>query len=92
MSTMTSDQIEQQIREFLAGNFIFDPSVEVGIDDSFMETGIVDSTGVLELITWVEENFGVQVEDAEVLPENFDSIRNLTNYTLRKTGADVPVV
>jgi acyl carrier protein len=91
MSTMTSDQIEQQIREFLAGNFIFDPSIEVGIDDSFMETGIVDSTGVLELIMWVEGNFGVHVEDAEVLPENFDSIRNLTNYTLRKTGADVPV-
>jgi acyl carrier protein len=91
MPTMTSDQIEQQIREFLAGNFIFDPSVEVGIDDSFMENGIVDSTGVLELITWVEGNFGVHVEDAEVLPENFDSIRTLTNYTLRKTGTSAPV-
>jgi len=88
---MTSEQVEQQIRDFLAENFIYDATVEVGLDDSFMENGIVDSTGVLELIMWVESNFGVHVEDAEVLPENFDSIRNLAGYALRKMGADVPV-
>lgn len=88
MSTdMSTEQIEQQIREFLTGNFIFDPKVQVGPDDSFMENGIVDSTGVLELIMWVEQNFGIKVDDAEVLPENFDSIRSLTDYAERKMSA-----
>jgi acyl carrier protein len=83
---MTSDQIEQQIREFLINNFIFDPSVQFNLDDSFMENGIIDSTGILEVIMWVESNFAVHVEDAEVLPENFDSIENLMRYTERKLG------
>jgi acyl carrier protein len=86
---MTAEKIEQQIREFLTANFIFDPSVHPGADDSFMENGIVDSTGILEVIMWVESNFGIHVEDAEVLPENFDSISSLTSYTLRKLNADV---
>jgi acyl carrier protein len=81
---MTTQQIEQEIRDFLANNFIFDPTVQVGVDDSFMENGIVDSTGVLEVIMWVESTFGIKVEDAEVLPENFDSIRSLTTYAERK--------
>ena len=81
---MTTDQIEQQVREFLTNNFIFDPSVKLDLEDSFMENGIIDSTGILEVIMWVESNFGVHVEDDEVLPENFDSIGSLVRYTERK--------
>src|SRR5438477_12182697 len=84
---MTSEQIEQQVREFLTANFIFDPSVQLNMADSFMENGIIDSTGILEVIMWVESNFGVHVEDAEVLPENFDSIENLIGYIERKLTA-----
>ena len=88
---MTTNEIEQQVREFLMSNFIFDPSVQLGDDDSFMENGVVDSTGVLEVIMWVESTFGVHVDDSEVLPENFNSIRALTNYAERKMLATMAV-
>lgn len=88
---MVPNQIEEQVREFLTNNFIFDPSVRLGVNDSFMENGIIDSTGILEVIMWVESNFGVHVEDAEVLPENFDSIESLMHYTERKLGSKLAV-
>ena len=81
---MSTEQIEAEIREFLINNFIFDPSVRLDAKDSLMENGVVDSTGILEVLMWVESNFGVHVEDSEVLPENFDSIGNMTQYVLRK--------
>ena len=56
-----------------------------------MENGVVDSTGILEVIMWVEQNFGIHVEDSEVLPENFDSIGNISRYAERKIGAKSPV-
>jgi len=88
---MTPEQIEKQIREYLTANFIFDPSVHPAADDSFMENGIVDSTGILEVIMWVEQTFGLHVEDTEVLPENFDSIRSLTEYIIRKQSDKVAI-
>jgi acyl carrier protein len=81
---MSTDHTEQQIREFLTNNFIFDPTVQLDLEDSFMENGVVDSTGILEVIMWVESNFGVKVEDSEVLPENFDSIGSLMRYVESK--------
>jgi acyl carrier protein len=55
-----------------------------GDDTSFLKEGIMDSTGALELITFLEEKFNIQVEDEEMLPENLDSINNLTDYLQRK--------
>jgi acyl carrier protein len=83
-SNMTTDQFEEQIRDFLTNNFIFDQSIQLGPDDSLMENGVVDSTGILEVIMWVESNFGIHVEDNEVLPDNFDSIKNIADYARRK--------
>ncbi len=88
---MIPDQTEQQIREFLTNNFIFDATVQLDRSDSFMENGIIDSTGILEVIMWVEANFGVHVEDVEVLPENFDSIENLMRYAECKLGHKLAV-
>jgi len=86
---MNTEQIQEQVRDFLINNFIFDPSAQLGTEDSLMENGVVDSTGILEVIMWVEQNFGIHVEDSEVLPENFDSIGNITRYAQRKMSADV---
>jgi acyl carrier protein len=61
--------------------------VEIGDETSFMEGHILDSTGFIELITFVEETFGVTVEDEEMLPENFDSLRNIDDYLARKSAA-----
>ena len=77
--------IENQIREFIKENFLFggDDS-HLKADDSFLDNGIIDSTGVLELVAFVEQNFNIEVNDEELLPENLDSIRNLTLFINQK--------
>jgi acyl carrier protein len=77
---MNEAEIEDRVRTFLTGNFLLDPDVALERDESLLENGIVDSTGMLEVIQFLEENFGIQVDDLEVLPENLDSVANLTNY------------
>jgi acyl carrier protein len=79
---------KEQIEKFIHENFVvgFDGE-ELGDDDSFLEKGIIDSTGVLELVGYLEETYGFTVEDEEVLPDNFDSINNLVAYIARKQAA-----
>ena len=75
------------LREFIKENFLFGGEDSFSDDDSFLELGIVDSTGVLELITHLESTYGVVVEDTELLPENLDSIANLQGFiTSKSTG------
>jgi acyl carrier protein len=77
-------QIEQ-IRTFLAENFYMGTDVmQLGENDSLLETGIVDSTGVLDLVAFVEESFAISVTDREITPENFDSISRLADFVKRK--------
>ncbi len=77
--------IAQQIRQYLVNNFLFsDNGYELAEDASFLEESIVDSTGVLELVMFVEETFGIAVKDEEIVPENFDSISKLAAYIHRK--------
>ena len=79
--------VESQIRDYILQNFLFTGDGGALRDDaSFLEDGIVDSTGVLELVMFVEEKFGVAVEDDEVLPEHFDSVERLARYVRLKTG------
>ena len=78
-------QIEPQIRQYLAENFLFsDNGYELEDEASFLEEGIVDSTGVLELVMFVEETFGITVQDEEIVPQNFDSVSQLSAYVRRK--------
>lgn len=74
-------QYERELREYVRDNFLFgQEDVELKNDDSFMERGIVDSTGVLELVAFLEEKFQVKVEDEDLIPANLDSINNLLRY------------
>ena len=77
--------IPSTIRQFIREKFVFS-SEDTSFDDqaSFMETGLVDSTGVLEIIQFIEENFGIAVQDEELIPENLDSVDNLSNFVSRK--------
>jgi acyl carrier protein len=84
---MTTYEIEAQVREFLVSNFLFDPNAALDARDSLLENGVVDSTGMLEVIQFLEATFDIQVDDMEVLPENLDSVRNLTNFIVRKRTA-----
>jgi len=77
--------IPDQIRSHILENFMFtSDNGRLKNDASFLEEGIVDSTGVLELVMFVEENFNVTVEDEEILPDNFDSVNALVDYVRRK--------
>jgi acyl carrier protein len=79
--------IEDQIKEYIANNLLFSDNgfpYDEGV--SFLDEGIVDSVGVMELVAFVEERFGVKVNDLDVTPENFDSVSRLANYIRRKSG------
>lgn len=77
--------VRDEVRHFLVVNFLFgDGSRLPGLTDSLMESGLVDSTGVLEIVDFLETDMGVPVADDETLPANLDSIENLTRFVLRK--------
>jgi acyl carrier protein len=76
-----------RIREFVITNFLFGNSNGIRDDTSFLGEGIIDSTGVLELVTFIEETFDIKIEDEELIPENLDSIDNLVVF-LRKKGIE----
>ena len=76
--------IQDQIRAFITSNFYVSDPEALGNADSLLDSGVIDSTGVLEIITFLEEHFGLTVEDAEMLPENLDSIDNIANFVVRK--------
>lgn len=73
------ETVASTIGEFIQTNFVFDDTA-VDVYASFMENGLVDSTGILEVMLFVEETFGITVDDDEVIPENFDSIERLASY------------
>lgn len=77
--------MRDQIKGFIINNFMMGRNPEELADsDSLLNKGIIDSTGVLELVGFLEESFNIQVEDAELVPENLDSVNNLVNYIEKK--------
>lgn len=73
------------IRHFVVENYLFGDGDSLKEDTSFMEEGIIDSTGILELVFFLEETFDIKVEDAELVPENFDSLIRVSKYIEIKT-------
>jgi acyl carrier protein len=77
----------QQIRSFIFENFLFDAEESsLANDDSFLEQGVIDSTGVLELVNWLEETFSIKVHDEELVPENLDSVNKLASFIAKKAA------
>jgi acyl carrier protein len=82
--------IQQSIRSYVLENFLFTDDESVLKDsDSFLAGGIIDSTGVLEIMLFIEETFDIKVKDEEMLPENLDSVDNLVAFVARKQTATV---
>jgi acyl carrier protein len=77
--------IKQQIIDFITNNFLFDDT-QTSLDEkeSLLETGVIDSTGVLELIAFIEETYGIKVEDEEIIPENLDTILDIAHFIKQK--------
>ena len=76
--------IEQRLRDFITTTFLYGRDSELSRDTSLLEEGIVDSTGMLEMIAFLEETFELSIEDHELVPENLDSISNLIDFVQRK--------
>ena len=80
--------IEQEIRQFIIDNFLFgEPETELSNDDSLLDQGIIDSMGVLELVTFLEDKYEVEIPDDELVPTNLDSVNRLVQFVQRKVHA-----
>jgi acyl carrier protein len=89
------DTITTELRTFIVDNFLF--GVESGRfafsdDDSFQERGIVDSTGILELVGHLQERYGIAIEDDELVPENLDSVSKVARFVQQKRGQQPAVI
>lgn len=81
----SGDEIRVSLRKFIAESFLPSAGLNSFADtDSFMEKGIIDSTGVLELLEFIEDKFEIVVEDEEVIPDNLDSLTKITSFIERK--------
>ena len=76
------------VRMFVMENFLFDNEATLMDSASFLDEGIIDSTGILELVSFIEEEFRITMADDELIPENLDSVANVVNYLGRKKGED----
>ena len=77
-------EIQPRVRDFILSNFYVADASALKDDTSLLDQGIVDSTGVLEVISFLESTFGIQVADEEMLPDNLDSIGRITAFVVKK--------
>lgn len=82
--------IRIKIRSFVIDNFLFGEEGGLTDETSFLDEGIVDSTGILELVEFLELEFSIALQDEELIPENLDSIRRVENFVVRKLGFERP--
>ena len=83
---MTANHLNTQIREFILDKFPLARKQQLKDSDALLETGILDSLGVLDLVSYVEQTFSIVVADEELSPENFQSVDTLASYVQRKTS------
>jgi acyl carrier protein len=86
-------EIQAELTEFIVTNYLFGDAARTPQgNDSLIDVGIIDSTGVLELIQFVESHFGIEVTEAEMVPQNLGSISNLTEFVMRKRSLREPTL
>jgi len=82
-----------RIRKFIVSNFYVAGGTQLHDDTSLLEEGIIDSTGVLEVLAFVEKEFGIKAADEEIVPENFDGIGRIAAFVeAKRAGAAAPLV
>lgn len=80
--------VNEKIRSFILENVLAGSrGATLNDNDSFLEKGIIDSTGILELVSFIEDEFKIQVRDEELVPDNFDSVSKLAGYITAKLGS-----
>ncbi len=78
------ETMKSEIREFIVHNFLFGQDNGLADEASFLEQGIIDSTGVLELVAHLQEHYGIKIQDDELTPDNLDSINAAAAFVERK--------
>jgi len=81
---MDKDIISGKVESFIRERFIFDPEQSLCKDDSLLETGTIDSTSILEVVLFLEENFSIKIEDQDMVPANLDSINKIAEFVHKK--------
>ena len=74
------DVVKDNVRNFIINNFLFGEARPIGGQDSFLQTNLIDSTGILELVHFIEQTYEITVEDQEMVPENLDSLDNIARF------------
>ncbi len=82
------DTIRVMIRDYIVENILFGNGQMLEDDMSFQDGGVLDSTGMLEIITFVEERFGIEIDDSEVVPENLGTLQQISRFVGRKMGIE----
>ena len=87
---MTED-IKTELRNFIVANFLFGHGERLSDEQSLLDGGFIDSTGVLELVSHIEEKYGIELADQELIPENLDSVAAVAQFVQRKlAGVALP--
>jgi acyl carrier protein len=88
---MDDVRIRDAVRDYILQNYLFTADASALRDDvSLMQAGVIDSTGVLELVMFLQERFGIEVADEEMLPENLNSVDAIVAFVRRKSAAPAP--
>ena len=80
----------QTLKKFIVEHFLLGEENGFQEDSNFFENGIVDSTGILEIVSFLEGTYSFTIEDKELIPENFSSLKTIENYLIRKLGGNTP--
>ena len=80
------NEIGQKVRSYIETTFLFGDSSRLSSDMSFLDSSILDSTGMLELISFIEQEFAISIDPTELVPDNLDSISKVTRFIERKKG------
>ncbi len=83
---MQNNEIGEKVRNYVVGTFLFGDGSRLTDETSFLEDSILDSTGMLELISFVEQKFGIAIDPTELVPDNLDSVRKVAEFVERKKG------
>ncbi|MBN1212554.1 MAG: acyl carrier protein [candidate division Zixibacteria bacterium] len=81
---MEQSEIVTKVKDYIEKNFVYDQETNLKVDESLLDSGLVDSTGILEVVSFIEEAFGISIEDEEMVPDNLDSVTKIASFIVRK--------
>lgn len=81
---------QDTVKTFIIDNFFYGEDADISPETSFIEHNIIDSTGILEVVSFLQDTFNVVISDDEMLPENLDSLKNIEQFLIRKMNGKSP--